>query len=115
MRYAKLIVLFVFVVSYSLSMLSSATGQTKGGNKLGAKVFADNCSPCHEGGNNSVESDKTLKLAALKANGFNGVPDIKKRVEEGKGVMPVFKDQLKAAEIEAVANYVWERAQKDWK
>ncbi len=66
-------------------------------------MFEANCSPCHEGGNNTVEATKTLKAAALKENGFSSVADVKTRVEEGKGVMPVFKGQLKAEEIEAVA------------
>ena len=119
MRQGKLLVLAIFVMVCSLTMFSTASGQGKkgaGGNaKLGASVFEANCSPCHAGGENTVEPAKTLKSAALKENGFNGVDDIKKRVEEGKGIMPAFKEQLKAEEIDAVANYVWGKAQKDWK
>ena len=83
--------------------------------KLGATVFERECTACHAGGNNTIENDKTLKLDALKKFGFNAPTDIHKRVEEGKGVMPVFKDSLKAEEIDAVANYVWTQAQKGWK
>lgn len=113
MKYTKLMILTLVVALVSLAAISSATGQTS--NKLGAKVFESNCSPCHAGGENTIEATKTLKTAALKENGFNGVVDIKKRVQEGKGVMPVFKDQLKANEIDAVAGYVWEKAQSNWK
>ncbi|MEW6730106.1 MAG: c-type cytochrome [Acidobacteriota bacterium] len=127
MRQGKLITVCVFALAFSLAMLSSATGQTKkssgktGGAKsgassaAGAKVFEGNCTVCHEGGNNTVDPPKTLKLAALKQYGFNGPEDIKKRVNEGQGIMPPFKDTLKPAEIDAVAAYVWAQAQKDWK
>ncbi len=120
MKQGKLAVLLTLILGISLVAFTPATGQTKKGGKggaaaLGAKVFDENCTACHDGGNNTVEAEKTLHLDALKKNGFNGPPDIVKRVEEGKGIMPVFKDQLKPEEIEAVANYVWGKAQKDWK
>jgi len=74
-------------------------------------VFEDNCVVCHANGNNTVETTKTLKADALKANGFSSVEDVKKRVIEGKAIMPSFKETLKASEIEAVADYVWNQAQ----
>ncbi len=116
MRIGKLLLIAVMVLGYTIGMLSPVTGQTKkSSGPNGAAIFEDKCSTCHEGGENTVEEDKTLKLDALKKNGFNGVDDIKKRVEEGKGVMPTFKEELKPAEIDAVANYVWSQAQKGWK
>ena len=117
MRNLKLI-----VVAISLTVMSfaiSATGHprvTNADNKLGKQVFEDNCVVCHEGGNNTVEATKTLKADALKANGFSSAEDVKKRVLEGKGVMPSFKETLKPSEIEAVASYVWTQAQSNaWK
>jgi cytochrome c6 len=135
MRKNKLLVLVVFALCSSLLMLSPVAGQAKkskagakssakssaqkktgGSAALGKKVFNDNCTACHEGGNNTIEADKTLKADALKANGFTGVADVQKRVEEGKGVMPEFRAQLKPAEIKAVAEYVWNTAQSNgWK
>ena len=116
MKNAKLRILTIFVAIATLTTITSAfaIGQTANA-KLGAKIFEANCSPCHAGGENTVETAKTLKSDALKANGFSSVADIKKRVEEGKGVMPVFKNQLKTEEIDAVANYVWEKSQSNWK
>jgi cytochrome c6 len=83
--------------------------------KAGKAVFEDNCIACHDGGNNTIEAAKTLKLDALKKFGFNSTEDIKKRVQDGAGVMPAFKEQLKPAQIDAVAAYVWSQAQKGWK
>lgn len=113
----------MIVFLLSLTLISPAMGQKKStakkgaatGSALGAKIFQKECAACHDGGNNTIESEKTLKLEALKKFGFNGVPDIKTRVENGAGVMPVYKDILKPNEIDAVANYVWGKAQKGWK
>jgi cytochrome c6 len=118
MRNLKLIVVAISltVMSFAISATGHPNTSTNADNKLGKKVFEDNCVVCHEGGNNTVEATKTLKADALKANGFNGAEDVKKRVLEGKGVMPVFKETLKPSEIEAVASYVWTQAQSNaWK
>jgi cytochrome c6 len=133
MRKNKLVVLVTVICCASLLMLTPVIGKTKrgtakaatskraaqkksGANALGKKIFNDNCTACHEGGNNTIEADKTLKAEALKTNGFNSPADIEKRVEEGKGVMPSFKDQLKPAEIKAEAEYVWATSQANgWK
>jgi cytochrome c6 len=124
MRQKKLVAALVLIIALTLSVLPSVTGQTakKGGAKkgggasaAGAKVFNEQCTTCHDGGGNSIEANKTLKLADLKANGFNSPADIQQRVKEGKGIMPAFEEQLKPAEINAVAAYVWAKAQKDWK
>lgn len=121
MQRYKAAILLAFVCCLALSLWSPATGQTKrtpGKKKAaspGAKVFDIKCSVCHDGGNNTIEPEKTLKLAALKKYGFNSVEDIKKRVMEGKGIMPAFKEELSQEEINAVAAYVWQRAQNDWR
>ena len=113
----KLMIITVCILVSTIAI--SATGHptsTNADNKLGKQVFEDNCVVCHKGGNNTVEATKTLKADALKANGFSSVEDVKKRVLEGKGVMPTFKETLKPAEIEAVASYVWTQAQTNsWK
>ena len=125
MKKTKVFALFMVVFVISLTLISPAMGQKKSTGKkgvatsgaaLGAKIFQKHCTACHDGGNNTIESEKTLKAEALKKFGFNGVPDIKNRVENGAGVMPVYKDILKPNEIDAVANYVWNKSQKKgWK
>jgi len=115
MKY-KLKVLAVFIAMCCIAMNAIAQGNNVTSNKLGERVFEANCAACHDKGENTVEASKTLKSSALKENGFNGVADIKKRVEEGKNVMPIFKDKLKPGEIDAVAAYVWAQAQNNsWK
>ena len=117
MNSLKLIVVAICLVVMSFAISTTAQpSKSVEVNKLGKQVFDDNCIVCHEGGNNTVEATKTLKADALKANGFSSVEDVKKRVVEGKGVMPTFKETLKASEIDAVASYVWSQAQSNsWK
>ena len=109
----KLMVITVCILVSTVAISATAhhSTTTNADNKLGKQVFEAHCSACHEGGNNTVEPTKTLKLEALKKFGFNSVDDIKKRVIEGKAIMPSFKETLKASEIEAVADYVWNQAQ----
>ena len=118
MRSIKLIVVAISltVMSFAISATGHPSTSTNADNKLGKQVFEDNCVVCHANGNNTVEATKTLKMDALKANGFAGADDIKKRVLEGKGVMPSFKETLKTSEVDAVASYVWSQAQTNsWK
>ncbi len=82
---------------------------------LGLKVFDDNCSGCHDGGENVIVEEKSLMKEALAENGFNGPEDIKKIVLSGKSIMPSFKESLSEEEIQALAAYVWAQSQKDWK
>src|SRR5262245_21410352 len=132
----KLAATLVLALGLALAMLPSATGQTKkgsvkkaastadakkgsdkkgGASAAGAKLFAEHCATCHDGGGNSIEAEKTLKTDALKANGFKSPADIQTRIKEGKGIMPAFDGQLKANEMQQIAAYVWAQAQKDWK
>ncbi len=78
----------------------------------GAGVFNANCAACHAGGNNVVQADKTLKSDALAANGMNSADAIINQVTNGKGGMPAFGASLSAADIENVAAYVLDQADK---
>lgn len=82
---------------------------------LGFKVFDDNCSGCHDGGENLIVEEKSLKKQALEENGFKGPEDIEKIVLSGRSIMPSFKESLSEEEIKALAAYVWAQSQKDWK
>jgi cytochrome c6 len=123
MKKAKILALFTFIFILSLTLISPvlgtqkkrSKGKSKGTANIGATIFDRECTACHAKGDNSIENEKTLKLDALKKFGFNSADDVKKRVMEGAGVMPAFKDSLKPAEIDAVSKYVWDKAQKGWK
>ncbi len=81
----------------------------------GAKVFSANCAACHQGGNNLVVPNKTLKASALKQYGMDSTDAIVTQVTNGKGAMPSFKGRLKEEDMKAVAAYVLDQSAKDWK
>lgn len=78
-------------------------------------MFSANCASCHAGGKNLVNAQKTLKKADLEKYGMYSADAIITQVTMGKNAMPTFKGRLKPAQIEDVAAYVLERADKDWK
>ena len=80
----------------------------------GAKIFNNNCASCHAGGSNRVIAAKNLKKAALEKYSMYSVAAITKQVTKGKGAMPAFGKKLKPNEIQLVANYVIEQADKGW-
>jgi cytochrome c6 len=80
----------------------------------GAKIFSANCAACHAGGRNVIMADKTLKKEALEKYNMNSLEAIVYQVTNGKNAMPAFKGRLNNQQIEDVANYVLEKAEKGW-
>jgi cytochrome c6 len=80
----------------------------------GKKIFAANCASCHAGGKNLVQANKTLKKEALQKYNMYSAEAIITQVTKGKGAMPAFKGRLKDNQIEDVAAYVLEKADKNW-
>ena len=80
----------------------------------GAKIFNNNCAQCHAGGRNNVVAAKTLKADALEKYGKNTIEAITLQVTNGKGAMPAFGKKLSPEQINLVANYVLEQAEKGW-
>lgn len=80
----------------------------------GAKIFSVHCAGCHPNGSNIVRRGKSLKQKALQKNGLENKEAIVSLVAKGKNNMSAYQDRLSAKEIEDVAAYVLERAQKDW-
>ncbi|MEN9225882.1 MAG: c-type cytochrome [Thermostichus sp. HHBFW_bins_43] len=81
---------------------------------LGAKVFQAKCIGCHLGGRNSLVAAKNLTLAALQEYHVDTPELIQNQVTKGKGAMPAFGKQLKPEEIESVAAYVLQQAERNW-
>jgi cytochrome c6 len=81
----------------------------------GAKVFSANCASCHAGGKNLVNAAKSLKKTDLEKYGMYSAEAIIAQVTKGKNAMPAFKGRVKPAQIENVAAYVLEQADKGWK
>jgi cytochrome c6 len=80
----------------------------------GAQIFSNNCAACHAGGGNVINAAKTLKKSDLEANSMDSLDAIKAQVTNGKMAMPAFKGRLTDAQIEDVASYVLDQAEKGW-
>lgn len=81
----------------------------------GAKVFSANCASCHMNGNNLINAAKNLKAETLHQYGMDSLDAIVTQVTNGKAAMPAFKTRLQADQIQAVAAYVLDQAEKGWK
>lgn len=92
--------------------------------KQGKQVFATNSVACHAGGRNVVQENKTLKQDALETylenyGAEHNVSAIVYQVTNGKNAigknaMPAFSGRLTAEQIENVAAYVNDQAEKGW-
>ena len=80
----------------------------------GTKLFNANCAACHAGGVNRVVTGKSLKKDALEKYKMYSKEAIVTQVTNGKGAMPSFRGRLKPQQIEEIADYVLESADKGW-
>ena len=80
----------------------------------GEKIFQQNCSVCHENGNNIIIAEKNLKKETLKTNGMNSIRSISYQVTNGKNGMPAFGGRLKESDIEEVSNYILYQSERNF-
>lgn len=81
----------------------------------GAQIFATHCVGCHVNGGNIIRRNKTLKFKALQKNKMDSIDSIIQIVANGKANMSAYQDRLTAEEIKAVAAYVLDQANRDWR
>lgn len=80
----------------------------------GAQVFSANCAACHAGGRNVVNAAKTLQKADLEKYDMASLEAIKTQITQGKNAMPAFTGRLTTEQIDNVAAYVLDQAEKGW-
>jgi cytochrome c6 len=110
LRRILLTCLLLIVLSFSLAPSAYATDLANG-----ATVFQANCAACHLGGRNVVNATKTLQKSDLEKYDLVSLEAIQAQVRNGKNAMPAFKGRLKEQQIEDVAAYVLDQAEKGWK
>lgn len=106
--------LSVVLLALALLTVSFAPPALAGDAANGAKIFNNNCAACHMGGNNVIMANKTLKQDALEQYNMKSLEAITYQVKNGKNAMPAFGGRLSDAQIEDVATYVLEQAEKGW-
>ncbi|OUL19959.1 cytochrome c6 PetJ [Nostoc sp. 106C] len=110
MKLIKLILVAFFILSSILTPSAKAEDIVSG-----AQIFDIHCAGCHVNGGNIVRRGKTLKKKALKKYGMDSLEAISSIVTNGKSNMPAYKDRLTTEQIQAVAAYVLEQSEKDWR
>lgn len=81
----------------------------------GVQLFNIHCAGCHPNGSNIIRRGKNLQKKALKKYKMDSLEAITSIVANGKNLMSAFQDKLTPQEIEAVAAYVLERADNNWR
>ncbi|BAY75018.1 cytochrome c6 [Nostoc linckia NIES-25] len=81
----------------------------------GEQIFSVHCAGCHINGGNIVRRGKNLKKQALKKYGMDSIEAVTSIVTNGKNNMSAYKDRLTEQQIQDVAVYVIEQAEKGWR
>ncbi|RMH78907.1 MAG: cytochrome C6 [Cyanobacteria bacterium J007] len=106
--------LSVFTLAIALFAFAFTAPAFAGDAANGAKIFSSTCAACHMGGGNVVMANKTLKKEALEQYGMDSIEAITNQIKQGKNAMPSFLGRLNDSQIEDVATYVLEQAEKGW-
>jgi len=106
--------LSVILVAIALFSFALATPALAGDAAKGKQIFISECSACHKGGKNLILAPKTLNKEDLKKYDRYSLEAIISQITNGKSPMPGFGGHLEPAQIEDVATYVLEQAEKGW-
>jgi len=105
----------IILIIIALTILSFTAPALAGELPNGAQIFARNCAACHANGGNIIRRGKNLKKRTLHRHKKDSVEAISALVKQGKYAMPAYADRLSETQIEAVAAYVLEQAENNWK
>lgn len=81
----------------------------------GEQIFSVQCAGCHINGSNIIRRGKNLKKQALKKYGMDSIEAVTSIVTNGKNNMSAYKERLTEQQIQDVAAYVLEQAEKGWR
>ncbi|MCT7948648.1 c-type cytochrome [Ancylothrix sp. C2] len=101
-----LITLILFTFSFPSPALANPTS---------SQLFATNCAGCHPNGSNIIRRGKNLKKKTLQKYKMDTQEAITEIITNGKNNMSAYKDRLSPEEIQQLAAYVLEQAEKDWR
>lgn len=105
---------FTILCALTVSFLAFTGSASAGDTVAGKTVFNANCAACHMGGRNTIIPMKNLGKEALEKFDKFSPEAIVKQVTYGAGAMPRFGGRLKPEQIENVAAYVFDQAEKGW-
>ena len=106
-----LISLLLTILIISLNANSALAGDING---RGAVLFEQHCAACHIHGGNIIRRGRTLRMNALEKRGIASPEAIAVISREGIGQMSGYEQVLGSGGDVAVADWIWEQAQKAW-
>lgn len=108
----KQVIIILIMLLLNFNLISPALAEDT---VNGTQIFSVHCAGCHINGSNIIRRGKNLKMKALKKNKMDSIEAIASIVTNGKNNMSAYKDRLTQQQIQDVAAYVIEQAQKDWR
>ncbi|WP_199312910.1 cytochrome c6 PetJ [Trichormus variabilis] len=108
-----MIKLVLITLLFLISTLTSPASAVDTAN--GEQIFSVHCAGCHINGSNIIRRGKNLQKKALKKYGMDSLEAVAAIVTNGKNNMSAYKDRLSEQEIQNVAAYVLEQAEKGWR
>ncbi|QLE56989.1 cytochrome c6 PetJ [Nostoc sp. TCL26-01] len=109
-KLVKLVLVTILLLISTVSLPAIAQDKPDG-----AQIFSVHCAGCHINGGNIIRRGKNLQKKALKKYGMDSLAAVQSIVTNGKNNMSAYKDRLRVEEIQAVASYVLEQAEKGWR
>ncbi|WP_193198838.1 cytochrome c6 PetJ [Nostoc sp. MG11] len=106
----KLVLVTFWLLTSTFALPASAADIANG-----AQIFSIHCAGCHINGGNIIRRGKNLKKQALKKYDMDSIEAVTFIVTNGKNNMSAYKDRLSEQEIQDVAAYVLEQAEKNWR
>ena len=101
----KACILFLAVFFISISVAGFAKEDAAKG--TGESLFKANCSPCHAGGGNIVNPQKTLHKKDREANNIRKPADIVSKMRNpGPGMTKFDKNTISDKDAKAIADYI---------
>lgn len=110
----KQFLVFILTIFCCFLLPFHLQAQAVSGNLSGEQVFQLHCAGCHINGGNIVRRGKNLRLKALHKYGYDTVEAIVNITTNGKNNMSAFRERLSPAEIQNVAEYVFQQAENNW-
>jgi cytochrome c6 len=108
----KNVLIIILLILLNLNLISPAFAEET---VNGTQIFSVHCAGCHIKGSNIIRRGKNLKMKALKKNNMDSIDAIASIVTNGKNNMSAYKDRLTKQQIQDVAAYVLEQAEKNWR
>jgi cytochrome c6 len=108
----KLVTIILLILLLNINLISPALADDT---INGTQIFSVHCAGCHINGSNIIRRGKNLKMKALKKNNMDSIEAIASIITNGKNNMSAYKDRLTEQQIQDVATYVLEQAEKNWR